>query len=289
MRLSRFLTPDGKTRTGLIDGQNVLEIEGPWQDMAALFAAMPSETTLRGAVVRSHALDRPNGIVFLPPTQARGRIFCVGLNYARHIRESGREAPAHPSIFLRLDSSLVGHLQPIIRPSISEMFDFEGELAVIIGKPGHRIPVAKAYDHVAGYTCFAENSVRDWQKHGAQVTAGKNFDASGSIGPWIATADEVGAPEALEIVTRLNGTEMQRDSVGTLIFPIPELIAYISSFCAILPGDVIATGTPDGVGSARKPPVWMRPGDLLEVEIDRVGTLRNPVVAEEELSKSSLV
>lgn len=280
MRLMMFRSQGGDAaphRFGIVDGDAVADLSGRLSGMAELIgrAGAGEAIDIRGA--ERHPLA---SVDFLPPTQGVGRVFCVGLNYAKHIAETGRSPGAHPSLFLRLPTAQVGHRQAIIRPAISDQFDFEGELAVVIGRGGHRIDPADAMDHVAGYCCFADNSVRDWQRHAAQVTPGKNFDASGAAGPWIVTRDEAPAPADMVLTTRLNGRVMQQDSPGTLVFPIDRLIAYISSFTRLQPGDLIATGSPEGVGMARDPQVWMQPGDRLEVEITGIGVLSNPVVQE---------
>jgi 2-keto-4-pentenoate hydratase/2-oxohepta-3-ene-1,7-dioic acid hydratase in catechol pathway len=204
------------------------------------------------------------------------RILCVGVNYRPHIEEMGRDVPDHPVVFTRFPASLVGPGEPVIRPAVSEQFDFEGELALVIGKPGHRVRRSDALDHVGAYCCFMDGSVRDWQTHTSQFTPGKNFDRSGAIGPLV-PAGEIGDPATLTLTTRVNGTVMQTGAVADLVFDVPELIAYCSAFTELRPGDVIATGTPGGVGAARNPPVWLRDGDLVEVDIPGVGILRNPV------------
>ena len=209
------------------------------------------------------------------------KILCVGLNYRSHIREVGRQVENHPVIFLRLPASQVGHLQPILRPRVSEQLDFEGELAVVIARRGRYISPESALEHVAGYSIYNEASVRDWQRHTHQYTPGKNFTATGAFGPWIVTADEIPRPNELSLTTRLNGQVMQDSSIDDLLFPIDELIAYVSSFTELVPGDVLVTGTPAGVGSMRKPPVWMKPGDTVEVEISSIGSLRNPIGQED--------
>jgi 2-keto-4-pentenoate hydratase/2-oxohepta-3-ene-1,7-dioic acid hydratase in catechol pathway len=204
------------------------------------------------------------------------KILCVGVNYRPHIEEMGRDIPDYPVVFTRFASSLVGPGEPVIRPLASEQFDFEGELAIVIGKPARHVSRGDALDYVAGYCCFLDGSVRDWQRHTGQFTAGKNFDRSGAIGPMVPAAD-VPDHTALELTTRVNGEVMQRGRVGDLVFDIPQLIEYCSTFTELRPGDVIATGTPGGVGAARTPPVWLRDGDLVEVEISGIGVLRNPV------------
>lgn len=231
---------------------------------------------------RNNATQRVGieSLEFLPPVTSPEKILCVGLNYAAHALEAARAENPYPSLFSRFPSSQVGHRQPIVAPGISEQFDYEGELAVIIGTPAWRVSRENAMGHVAGYSCFAENSVRDFQKHARQVTAGKNFLSSGAFGPWLTSADSVGDISGLMLTTRLNGEEMQRAPIGSMIFGVPELIEYISQFTELRTGDVIVTGTPAGVGASRKPPVWMKPGDVLEIEIDRIGCLTNPVIAE---------
>lgn len=204
------------------------------------------------------------------------KILCVGVNYRPHIEEMGREVPDYPVVFIRFSSSLVGPDEPVIRPRVSEQFDFEGELAVVIGKTARHVQRAHALEHVAGYCCFLDGSVRDWQRHTGQFTAGKNFDRSGAIGPMVPVA-EIPDPAALQLTTRVNGELMQQGRVSDLVFDIPSLIEYCSTFTELRSGDIIATGTPGGVGAARRPPVWLRDGDLVEVEIPGIGVLRNPV------------
>jgi 2-keto-4-pentenoate hydratase/2-oxohepta-3-ene-1,7-dioic acid hydratase in catechol pathway len=219
-------------------------------------------------------------VEFLPVVTRPDKILCVGINYRPHVEETGREAPRHPVLFVRFPGSLVGHGQPLVRPSASGKFDYEGELAVIVGRRGRHIDRDRALEHVAGYACFNDGSVRDFQRHSSQFTAGKNFAGSGSFGPWLTTADDVGDPSRLTLETRLNGEVMQSAKVADLIFDVPELIAYCSIFTELLPGDVIVTGTPGGVGYVRKPPVYLTPGDEVEVDIPGVGLLRNGVVDE---------
>lgn len=217
----------------------------------------------------------------LPPIPQSGKIFCVGINYMAHIKEMKREKPAHPWIFMRTDHCQVGHKQPMIRPKLSERFDFEGELAVVIGKTGHHIKPEEALDYIAGYSCFNDGSIRDYQRHSQLFTAGKNFYQSGSFGPWLVTSDEIPDPKKLNLETRLNGEVMQSACVDDLCFDIPYLIEYLSSIGPLRPGDVIVTGTPGGVGFGRDPFVWMKQGDTIEVEISSIGVLSNPIVDEE--------
>jgi 2-keto-4-pentenoate hydratase/2-oxohepta-3-ene-1,7-dioic acid hydratase in catechol pathway len=211
---------------------------------------------------------------------AAAKFLCVGVNYMPHIKEMGREPPEYPVIFVRFADSLVGHLEPMIRPTVSEQFDFEGELAVVIGKRARHVPSARALEHIAGYSCFNDGSVRDYQRHTVQWTPGKNFHRSGAFGPWLVTSDERPDPRKLRLQTRLNGEVMQDESVGELCFDVAKLIEYCSTWTQLEPGDVIVTGTPGGVGAGRKPPVWMSPGDEIEVDIAGIGVLHNPIAAE---------
>ncbi len=215
-------------------------------------------------------------VELLPPIPDPEKILCVGLNYKSHVAEVGRDLPANPSLFGRFTNTLVAAGKPIIRPKVSSHLDYEGELAMVIGKPGRNISEADALRHVAGYSCFNDGSLRDYQKH--SVTAGKNFQATGGFGPWIVTADAVADPEALELTTRLNGQQVQHSNTSLLIYSLAKIISYISEFTALEPGDVIATGTPEGVGARRDPPLWMKAGDVAEVEIAGIGLLRNPIV-----------
>jgi 2-keto-4-pentenoate hydratase/2-oxohepta-3-ene-1,7-dioic acid hydratase in catechol pathway len=217
-------------------------------------------------------------ITWLPVIPNPAKILCVGINYKSHAEETGRDTMANPQMFLRLTNTLVGHDGEMIRPRVSTHFDFEGELAAVIGKGGRHIKESDALAHVAGYTCFVDGSVRDYQKH--SVTSGKNFIGTGPLGPWLVTSDDIPDPTKLTLTTRLNGQEMQRSGADRLIYSIPKIISYVSSFTPLEPGDVIATGTPAGVGHRRNPPVWMKAGDVLEVEITGIGILRSRIVDE---------
>ena len=221
-------------------------------------------------------------IRFLPVIPDPEKIFCAGTNYADHLAEAAavgikRTPTEHPPLFIRTPPTLVGHREPILRPRVSDHLDYECELAVIIGRPGRHIAKADALSHVAGYSCFNDASVRDWQFHTHQVTPGKNFAATGGFGPALVTPDEVGDPQALDIATRVNGEVLQHANTKDMIFDIVTLISYISTFQPLGPGDVIATGTCAGVALARKPPNWMKPGDICEIVIEKVGTLVNPI------------
>ncbi len=208
-----------------------------------------------------------------------GKIICVGLNYSDHVAETGRAQTDYPTLFVRFAASLVGHGGNLVKPAQSDKFDYEGELAVIIGKAGRHIAKDDAFDHAAGFSAFNDGSVRDWQGHTSQFTPGKNFVSTGGFGPALVTPDAVGALDTLRLRTRFNGEVVQEATLGQMINPIPDLIAYISTFTVLEPGDVIVTGTPGGVGMKRNPPLYMSAGDVVEVEIDRVGLLRNGVVA----------
>ena len=218
-------------------------------------------------------------VIFLPPIADPAKILCVGLNYAKHQAETGRPDVDHPTIFTRFADSQVGHLQPMIKPDQSIRFDYEAELAVVIGQGGRFISEDDALSHVAGYACYNDGSIRDWQRHTSQFTPGKNFPGTGAFGPYLVTPDEVGDYRKLPIESRLNGEVMQKATLADLIFPIPRLLSYISEFTPLSSGDVIVTGTPGGVGDRREPPVYMRPGDVIEVDIGIVGTLVNPIVS----------
>jgi len=221
------------------------------------------------------ALD---AVELLPTIPNPDKILCIGLNYASHVGEVGRQLPTVPSVFSRLHNTLVPQGGDIVRPNASTNFDFEGELAIVIGERCRHVPRASALSVVAGYTCFLDVSVRDFQKH--SVTAGKNFPATGPLGPWMVTHDVIPDPQALSLVTRLNGAEVQRDTTDHMIFDVATIIEYLSTVTWLEPGDVIATGTPDGVGMGRKPPLWMKGGDKLEVEISGIGALQVNVVDE---------
>jgi 2-keto-4-pentenoate hydratase/2-oxohepta-3-ene-1,7-dioic acid hydratase in catechol pathway len=226
---------------------------------------------------------RPNlafeQVQFLPVIPNSDAIFCVGLNYADHARETGRPLPEYPSTFLKLNRSLVGHREQLLRPKVSVAFDWEAELAVVIGRAARHVKEADALSYVAGYTCLNDATLRDWQ-HTQGVTLGKNFFRSGACGPWLVTPDEIPDPAALTVRSRLNGVEMQRASTSNLVFSVPHLISHYSSLTELFPGDIISTGTPGGVGHRRKPPLYMSSGDVIEVEISGIGTLRNFIIDE---------
>jgi 2-keto-4-pentenoate hydratase/2-oxohepta-3-ene-1,7-dioic acid hydratase in catechol pathway len=216
-------------------------------------------------------------VTLLPTVPDPDKIFCIGVNYATHLAESGHPTPLHPMIFTRFANSQVGSGQPMIRPLESGRFDYEGEMAVIIGKGGRRIARELALGHVAGYACYNDGSIRDWQRHTSQFVPGKNFVGTGGFGPWMVTTDELTDVSKETLITRLNGVEVQKALISDLVFDVPELIAYCSTFTELVPGDVIVTGTTGGVGAYRSPPLWMKGGDIVEIEISGIGILRNPV------------
>ena len=221
------------------------------------------------------------GMEVLPPLRRPGKIVCIGLNYVDHSKESGFEPPTYPAIFSRYASSLIGHGAPIVRPRVSQQLDYEGELAVVIGKGGRHIPVERALEHVLGYSVFNDGSVRDYQFKSQQWTMGKNFDDTGAFGPALVTADELPAgAKGLKLQTRLNGEVVQSASTADMIFDVATLVSLLSEAHALEPGDVVVSGTPAGVGLARNPTLWMKPGDVCEVEIEGIGTLRSPIADE---------
>ncbi len=268
--------PDGT----LVDLGNALGPSCP--DLKSLLAAGALDQARRTAETAPSA-GRVGEVQLLPPIPNPGRILCVGVNYPKRNAEykDGSEAPRYPSLFVRFPASLVGHEEPIERPPESTQFDYEGEVAMIIGKAGRRIPQARAQEHIAALTLMNEGTLRDWVRHGKfNVTPGKNFERSGSAGPWAVTLDETGPIDGLTILTRVNGEEFQRGHTGTLSFSFAHIIAYISTFMTLQPGDVIATGTPPGTGGRRNPPVWLKAGDVVEIECAAIGVLRNRVVDE---------
>ena len=283
MKLASY-NVDGQAMFGAVLDGGVMHLSGrltsePLTLREALAADRMEE--MRGLVATGMPDVGFERIHFLPTIPDPANFFAAGVNYRDHVEETGRKVRTDedgPSIFIRLASSLVGHNEPIVRPKASSHFDFEGELAVIIGRGGRHIAQEKALDHVAGYSCFMDGSLRDYQKH--STAAGKNFVATGPLGPWMVDADLIADPPRLMLTTRLNGNVVQHCGIDRLIFDIPYLISYLSRITPLEPGDVIATGTPSGVGRARTPPLWMQPGDHIEVEVSDIGVLANPVIAE---------
>lgn len=281
MRLSTVKIA-GRTTWGVIDGETFRDAGAV---LAAQYADLKAAVTeglagVAGAAIAADAFPLSE-IEWLPVIPNPDKILCVGLNYEMHRKETGRAEVENPTIFARYSNSQTGHLKPIIRPKVSTDLDYEGELAVIIGKPGRYISRADALQHVAGFACYNDGSIRDFQRHTHQFTPGKNFPDTGAFGPWMMTPDELGPLDDLRIQTRLNGEVVQDATFGQMIFDIARQIEYCSSFTRLEAGDVIASGTPGGVGAKRTPPLWMKPGDIVEVQIDRLGILRNPIVDEQ--------
>lgn len=263
-------------RFGAVVGNDIVDLSDAGSSLRAVLATGPLGNLQAVAAKRKPtvALDH---VVLLQVIPDAARIICVGKNYRDHATEMGGGVSANPNLFMRTPQSLVGHRQSIVCPSASQEYDFEGELAVVIGRGGRRISRERALSHVAGYTCFLDGSVRDFQKH--SFTAGKNFDSSGACGPWLIPATEVPDPQTLMLTTRVNGEVMQHASTAEMIHPVAAIIAYISTFTHLEPGDVIATGTPPGVGSGMKPtPVYLQPGDVMRLGVDGLGVQTQRVV-----------
>jgi 2-keto-4-pentenoate hydratase/2-oxohepta-3-ene-1,7-dioic acid hydratase in catechol pathway len=273
---------NGPASWGLIDGEEAVDLGALFRDRlpdlkSAIAAGALAEVASAAARAARHPVAK---ITWLPVIPNPDKILCIGLNYETHRVETGRSEVENPTVFGRFANSQTGHLANIIRPRVSNYLDYEGELAVIIGKPGRYIARKDAWGHIAGYACYNEGSVRDYQRHTHQFTPGKNFPETGAFGPWMVTPEEAGDLGPLRLQTRLNGEVVQDTTISQMIFDIPHQIEYCSSFTRLEPGDVIVTGTPGGVGSRRTPPIWLKPGDIVEVEIDRIGLLRNGVADE---------
>lgn len=285
MKLLSFLR-DGIETWGVVVGDGVVDL-GKATSYASLAEFIASDDyARRDEIIAGKAADLPlAGLVYLPVITRPEKIVCAVRNYMDHHQEvlamgMQRELSEFPPIFLRVWRSQVGHDQPIIRPRVSESLDWEGEIAVIIGKGGRDIAEQDAYDHVAGYSIYNDASVREWQFHAKQIASGKNFEGTGAFGPYMVTADEIDPTRALKLETRLNGQVVQSSNSSYMIFSIPRLINYASTIFTLAPGDVIVTGTPGGVGFSRKPPMYMKPGDVVEVEIEALGLLRNRIEAQ---------
>jgi 2-keto-4-pentenoate hydratase/2-oxohepta-3-ene-1,7-dioic acid hydratase in catechol pathway len=280
MKLASYLSYGAET-FGVVIGDGVVTLGGRlkagYRTLREALAAGALEE-IRKAAKGARTDSKLDTLRFLPVISHPAKILCAGINYRSHAAEVGRDLPEQPSMFIRFPDTLVSHEGEMIRPKVSTNFDFEGELAIVIGRGGRHIKVDRAINHIAGYTCFIDGSVRDYQKF--SVTAGKNFPSTGPLGPWMVTADEITDATRLVLTTRLNGQEMQRSGTDALIHSVPQIVSFCSDFTHLHPGDIIATGTPDGVGQRRKPPVWMKSGDVLEVEISEIGTLRVRIVDE---------
>jgi 2-keto-4-pentenoate hydratase/2-oxohepta-3-ene-1,7-dioic acid hydratase in catechol pathway len=285
MKLASFRVR-GRESFGVVAGEGVVDLKlrlGPpfasaldlLREAGGLDAARQAASGVR-ADFPFHELE------WLPPLIAPEKILCIGINYANRNADFGdAEAPNYPSMFFRAPGSLVGHQQAIVRPRESEQLDYEGEIALVIGRAGRRIAREQALDHVAGVTLCNEGTIRDWLRHGKfNVTQGKNFDATGSIGPWIVTADEIDLAKPLHITVKLNGEVTQDDSTASMVQSFAELIAYVSTFMTLKAGDVIVTGTPVKLGPRSEPPSWLKAGDVVEVAVPQIGVLRNTVVTD---------
>ncbi|WP_201840132.1 fumarylacetoacetate hydrolase family protein [Microvirga zambiensis] len=267
----------GQASWGYLEGENVVAVGLGDGAPVTLRDAIASGMDLSASSRQAPRL-RLSEVELLPVIPNPGKIICVGLNYEDHRKESGRAQVGHPTLFARFANSQVGHNHPLVRPKESTEFDYEGELALVVSRRGRFIPSDEAFEYVAGYACYNDASIRDWQRHTSQFLPGKNFIATGAFGPSLVTPDDVGPLDDLRIRTRLNGEMVQESTLGHMIFDIPTIISYCSTFTELEPGDVIVTGTPGGVGMKRTPPLWMKDGDVVEVEIDRVGLLRNSVI-----------
>lgn len=284
MRLASYRIGD-RASYGIVGNDGVIDLAKATgiPTLRDFLAAGPRAGARHASAAADFALE---GLELLPVVPDPRHIVCVGINYARHVAEVAqagikRTIPDKPSVFLRCVDSLAAHRQPLLMPRVSSHLDYEAELAVVIGTPGRYIEERDALAHVAGYTCFNDGSVRDWQFHTNNITPGKNFPSTGALGPWLVTADAIPDPQRLAIRTRVNGATMQDGNTADMIFGVARIIAYVSSFIPLAPGDVIATGTPDGVGFSRKPPVFLAEGDVCEIEIESVGHLVNEVRREQ--------
>jgi 2-keto-4-pentenoate hydratase/2-oxohepta-3-ene-1,7-dioic acid hydratase in catechol pathway len=280
MKFASYLR-NGVPSWGIVQDQFVLDVgSAVGNSHPSLLHAIASEALCEAAGRKQAERLELASLKFLPVIVNPTKILCVGLNYDDHRRETGRPESKYPTIFTRYADSLIAHGADIVRPHVSTSLDFEGELAVVIGRGGRYIPAKDAMRHVAGYTCHNDATLRDWQRHTTQFTPGKTFPGTGPLGPYLVTADELQDLEKQTLVTRLNGEIVQSASIGDMIFSIAVLIEYLSAFTPLSPGDIIATGTPGGVGFKREPPLFMKPGDNVEVEISGVGRLVNGVVDE---------
>lgn len=279
MKLLSFFH-DGKARWGaLLDGERVVDLSHQFPTLRQALAADAIGALRLDGKQPTLALQE---VSLLPVIPDPAKILCIGVNYHSHRLEMDRDESARPTVFTRFANTQIAHGAPLVRPPESEQFDYEGEIAVVIGRGGRRIPKANAWNHVAGYAPYCDGTLRDWQRHSSaqQWTPGKNFLGTGGFGPWLVTRDEIPDGADLSLKTRLNGREVQNTSMSLMIFDVPEIIAYCSTFTELEPGDVIATGTPGGIGAKRVPPLWMKAGDILEIEVGSVGTLVHSVIDE---------
>jgi 2-keto-4-pentenoate hydratase/2-oxohepta-3-ene-1,7-dioic acid hydratase in catechol pathway len=284
MKLASYKTR-GRKSFGVVVGDGVVDLKtrlGP-HFASTLDLLRNDGLDVARQAMRGVRADYPlSEVEFLAPIAAPEKILCIGINYANRNTDYGdQEPPKYPSMFYRAPASLAAHQQPILRPPESEQLDYEGEIALVIGRSGRRIAREQALDYVAGVTLCNEGTIRDWLRHGKfNVTQGKNWDATGSIGPWIVTTDEIDIAQPLHITVKLNGAITQDDTTASMIKSFAELIAYVSTFMTLKPGDIIATGTPIKLGPRTDPPAWLKPGDVIEIEVPEIGILRNTVAAE---------
>jgi 2-keto-4-pentenoate hydratase/2-oxohepta-3-ene-1,7-dioic acid hydratase in catechol pathway len=268
----------------MVDDKNFAELSGIAPDLPTTMIGLLNVDNWQAraaAAVEGKVADLSISDVHLQPLVSDTPvIWCVGVNYKEHQEETGRGAQEEPMFFIRTNHGLIGAYDPIIRPNISDKLDFEGELAVIIGKGGRHISKEKAHEHIAGYAIFNDGTIRDWQRHTIQFCPGKNFEGTGPLGPWMMTPDEFGDPYEQELTTRLNGEIVQHTSIADMDHKIDKQIEYLSTIHTLRPGDVISTGTPGGVGSRREPPLWMKPGDIVSVEVTGLGLIENKIEQE---------
>jgi 5-carboxymethyl-2-hydroxymuconate isomerase len=285
MRLASFAARD-RTSVGVVVGDGLIDLRSLFGDEFPHLRSVlerGSFAQIERAAAGAQTTNALASVRLLPTVTNPDKIFCVGVNYVNRNVEYRDDSgdPKYPSIFMRSIGSFAGHEEPILRPPESEQLDYEGEIAIVVGKRGRRIPAEIADHHIAGLTCLNEGSIRDWMRHGKfNVTQGKNFAKSGAMGPWLSTVDEFESLYDLHVTTRVNGDVRQNDTTASMLFPFSYLIAYISTFAELLPGDVIATGTPTGAGARFDPPRYLRAGDVVEVDVPGVGILRNPVIDE---------
>jgi acylpyruvate hydrolase len=279
---------EGGLRLGVVEGDQVIDLQAVDAkvpaDLGAVLAAHNGDLKSLGDIAKRAPASarRPlKGLKFGLPVARPGKILCLGLNYLEHVKEGTQRdnIPKFPTIFMRCLTSMVPHEQPIIRPKVSEQLDYEAELMLIVGKRAKHLTMANATSCIAGYSCSNEGSVREFQRKTTQWDMGKNFDRTGGFGPWMVTADELpDAGKGLKIESRLNGTVMQSDNTDNMMFPVADMLVYVTQGMTLEPGDIIFTGTPSGVGHARKPnPIWMKNGDVCEIEVEGIGVLRNPI------------
>lgn len=276
-------TKEGRDGFGIITEDGIIDLTNKIVGASSLRHLIENQELEAAAnIAKDMSADiSTDQVTFQPVIPDPGKIICVGLNYRDHVTETGRTIEDNPVIFLRYPDSQIGHQQPMVRPTVSDNFDFEAEMAIVMSGGGRHIDPADALDHIAGYTCYNDGTLRDWQRHTSQFGMGKNFMHTGSFGPWMVTADEIPDHTQLELIMRLNGQEMQRAPLKDLIFDVPTLISYVSKALPWKAGDVLVTGTPGGVGFKRNPPVFMKPGDIAEVEITMIGTLTNSIADEQ--------